>query len=400
MTLARTNTDWKVVITLLCCGILGAFQVGKIPPAMPVLQNTFSTNIVIVGWILSTLNLVGAISGIFIGLLVDVASPRRLVIYGLGISALGSMLGAFAPNVSLLILTRIVEGIGFLALLASLPTLILRYSSPEDTGFVMGIWGTFLPIGVTISMLIAPVIIESHSWQMLWLTIAVLMLIMLLSFPRLVPRTEVQQHPGKSRGVRIHSLLEIFKTPGPSILGLGFAGFSIQMMSLVGFIPLWLVEHRNYSLDTASLVGALVMAANIFGCLLGGKLLGRGIRAWKLLMIASVVMSVASVAIYNESIPDSLRLLGALIFSWISGLIPVSLYDSVRKYTPRPELIGTANGWLAQFNNLGQLSGPPILAALVLASGSWEIAPVMLISCSLIIFLCGYMMRHLLLVDK
>ena len=397
---SRTNTDWKAVITLLCCGILGAFQVGKIPPAMPALQNTFSTNIVMVGWILSTLNLVGALLGIFIGLLVDMATPRRLVLYGLGISALGSVLGALAPNASLLIITRIVEGIGFLALLASIPTLILRYSSHEDTGFVMGIWTTFLPTGVTISMIVAPFIIESFNWQALWLTIAILILIMLLSFPRLVPRIEVPHHPDKSRSVRLHSLLEIFKTPGPSILGLCFAGFSIQMMSFVGFIPLWLVEHRNYGLNTASLVGALVMAANIVGCLMGGKLLGRGIQAWKLLMITSVVMSVTSIVIYNDSIPDLLRLSSAFIFSWISGIIPVSLYDSVRKYTPRPELIGTANGWLAQFNNLGQLSGPPILAALVLAAGSWEIAPVMLISGSLVIFLCGYVMRYLLLAAK
>ena len=400
MTPSRTNTDWKVVITLLCCGILGAFQVGKIPPAMPALQNTFSTNIVIVGWILSTLNLVGALLGIFIGLLVDMASPRRLVLYGLGVSAVGSVLGALAPNASLLILTRIVEGIGFLALLASLPTLILRYSSPKDTGFVMGIWTSFLPTGVTISMFTSPFIIESYNWQTLWLTVAALILIMFMIFPKIVPHIEDQRHPDKIRSVRIHSLFEIFKTPGPSILGLSFAAFSIQMMSLVGFIPLWLVEQRNYSLHTASQVGALVMAVNIFGCLMAGKLLGRGIQAWKLLMIASVVMSIASIVIYNESIPDLLRLSGALIFSWISGIIPVSLYDSVRKYTPRPELIGTANGWLAQFNNLGQLSGPPILAALVLAAGSWEIAPVMLISGSLVIFLCGYVMRYLLLVDK
>jgi hypothetical protein len=41
-------------------------------------------------------------------------------------------------------------------------------------------------------------------------------------------------------------------------------------------------------------------------------------------------------------------------------------------FSPSPDQLGTTNGLLMQGSNLGQFVGPPALAAVVTASGSWN----------------------------
>ena len=63
------------------------------------------------------------------------------------------------------------------------------------------------------------------------------------------------------------------------------------------------------------------------------------------------------------------------LFALTGGLLPTSVLAATTDYTPRRDLIGTTNGLIMQGSNLGQMIGPPSVAALVTAFGSWTAAP-------------------------
>ena len=67
-----------------------------------------------------------------IALTADRLGHRRLILLGTAISVAASGLGAFAGSVDALLVGRFFEGLGFIAVVVALPTLLLRLARPAD----------------------------------------------------------------------------------------------------------------------------------------------------------------------------------------------------------------------------------------------------------------------------
>ena len=59
-------------------------------------------------------------------------------------------------------------------------------------------------------------------------------------------------------------------------------------------------------------------------------------------------------------------------FSFLGGLLPAACIAGVPAHARRLQDIGLINGLIVQGSNLGSLAGPPLIAALVTATGSFE----------------------------
>ena len=68
--------------------------------------------------------------------------------------------------------------------------------------------------------------------------------------------------------------------------------------------------------------------------------------------------------------------LGLLSFGLAGGLDPNlepgAVIVAAPRHAPSPAQIGAVNGIIMQGSNVGQLAGPPILAAVVTWSGGWD----------------------------
>ena len=122
----KTNSPWGLVLILVGAGVVSAFQVGKVPPLLPDIKTELMISLFYAGWILSIFNITGLILGTFTGAIADTIGHRRLLIFGMAIQALASFLGSFASSFYILLGTRLFEGMGFLAVVVSAPTLIFQ----------------------------------------------------------------------------------------------------------------------------------------------------------------------------------------------------------------------------------------------------------------------------------
>jgi hypothetical protein len=62
---ARTN--WAVALVLVGAGVAGALQIGKAVAALPAVRADLELSLVTAGWVLSLVNLAGALTGLLIG---------------------------------------------------------------------------------------------------------------------------------------------------------------------------------------------------------------------------------------------------------------------------------------------------------------------------------------------
>jgi MFS family permease len=122
---------------LVTAGIVAAFHIGKVPPALPSIRAELGASLGQAGWLLGTVNLMTALGGMAIALIADRLGQRRLVIAGTALACGASLLAAFADSVTMLLAWRVVEGLAFIMVVVALPPLVLRLAAPKDQQFAM-----------------------------------------------------------------------------------------------------------------------------------------------------------------------------------------------------------------------------------------------------------------------
>nr|NJM03039.1 MFS transporter [Desulfobacula sp.] len=165
---AEAQSPWGLIFILFGAGILSAFQVGKAPPVLSDMRADLGISLFDAGWLLSVFTFTGLLMGTFTGAVADALGHRRLMLAGLVLQAAGSLLGSFSLSYPGLLATRILEGTGFLAVIISTPTLIFQVVKPGDLKLALSVWACYLPLGVSLMMVLLPVILAGTDWRGVW----------------------------------------------------------------------------------------------------------------------------------------------------------------------------------------------------------------------------------------
>jgi MFS family permease len=168
----RAKTDWLAVMAAVLCGVAVSMNVGKVPIAMPELRTEFGLSLVAASWVSSMINTLGVTTALLFGLLGDRVGALKMCFIGLLFSALGSGGAIFAGNDAMLLVSRFAEGAGVVAVAVSAPALLSAACNPGDRRFALGIWGGYLPAGVSLVMLLAPLVMPLGGWRGHWPCIA------------------------------------------------------------------------------------------------------------------------------------------------------------------------------------------------------------------------------------
>lgn len=371
---AEIETSWTIVCMIVAAGIVCAFQIGKAPAALPELRADLGMGLVAAGWVISMFNLLGVGLGMVAGSIADRLGHRRFVLIGLSVLAAASLAGAASPSGWALLATRFLEGLGFIITVVAGPGLIVRVSRLADVRLSLGLWSTYMPAGTAFMMVISPLILAPLGWRGLWLINGIAVALFTVALWR------------TTRGVRAHApatgsrdlgrdVVETLTAAGPLVLALAFASYTLQYLAVLGFLPTILIEQEGVHPALATTLTAIAIASNVIGNLAGGALLHRGVPRWSLVAIASLVMGLCAIGIYQAGLPLALRYGLCVAFSMIGGVLPAATLGGAPVHAPRPNLVATTNGLIMQGSNLGQVIGPPAVAALAAAQGGWSWSP-------------------------
>jgi cyanate permease len=387
------RTPWSLVGLAVGAGMVGAFQVGKVPVALGAIRAELEMGLVGAAWVLALFNLVGVGVGVAMGGLVACAGPRQMAVAGLLVMALAGLAGAAAPDPALLLLTRFAEGIGFLMAAVAIPSLIARLAAPGDVKLAFAFWGTYMPAGQAVMLFASPALLGLVGWRGLWLVNAAILA--LYAVPLWQATRRLVPAPPAPRGRLAQDLAATLRAPAPLALALAFACYSLQYLAVIGFLPTILVEREGLSTATAGLMTAFFPVANVVGNLLGGVLLHRGLPRWRLIAAASLVMATCGLGIFSLGLPLAPAYGLVLLFAAGGGMLPATVLGAVPVLAPAPRLVPAINGLLVQGSNLGQVIGPPAVGALAAATGSWQAAPVVLLAAALGSLAAALVLRRL-----
>ncbi|MEE8516986.1 MAG: MFS transporter [Alphaproteobacteria bacterium] len=352
---------------------MAAAHVGKVPAALPLIRAELGLDLVTAGWVVSIFNAIGVAVGMAVGVFADRFGRRRVAIGGLAALVLGSAAGAMAEVGWVLLLTRFFEGLGFVIIAITAAAILAKASQDRDRRFVLGAWGAYYPTGMAAMMLLSPPLLGAYGWRGLWLAVALATAGWLVVM--WVATRDANDLEADSEGALPSSFDDIRVTvarPGPWLLAFCFGLYTLQWLALMAWMPTFLVESRGATLGMAATLTVIAVAVNIPGNLMGGYLLHRGVARWLLLAGAAALSVVLGIGIFLDVLGDPARYGLCLAYSFFVGVIPAAVLSGAPVFTPTANQLATTNGLLVHGANLGQVAGPPVVAAVVAATGSWD----------------------------
>ena len=168
-------------------------QIGKAPPALPFIRDEMGIGLVGAGWIASAILMVGAGVGATLGFIADRRGHRFMLVVGLLALLLGLLGGGFSPSFWILLVSRIVESVGYILVVVAGTPLVMSASSARNMRISLTIASTYFSFGTFVMMIAAPFTITALGWRGLWHVNAAIVLMVLIA---LLASIYISDQPG------------------------------------------------------------------------------------------------------------------------------------------------------------------------------------------------------------
>lgn len=356
-------------------GASGAIALGKVPAAMGLIRAEMGLSLIEAGWIASVFNSLAVACSLFFGLLLARWNPLQTAIAGATLLVAGSLMAIGAGTLDGMLLSRVVEGVGFLTLSVSLPTLIDGITQPQDKRTALSLWATSLPLGAGIGMVATPWLAELGGWRLAWLAFdAVLVLAVLLLWKARPHFADRLQARAPISALELLQQLRVLQQVTVWRYGLAFMLYTTMLWSTFVWLPTLLRLQPDLSVASIALMSALVVLANVPGNLLGAMLLRHGVAREVLMGGALLGMALCGSLVFWPGTAAGAAFLLCIAFSFIGGSVPPAVLSSSAVLSQGPVQVGIVQGCFVQIANAGQMLGPLLLAWMVGSRSDWSVA--------------------------
>lgn len=240
-----------IVSILLAASFVSLLNQTLLIVALPSIMEEFSVSPTLAQWVTTGFMLANGVMIPITAFLIEKYSSKALLIFALGIFAIGTLIGAVTPNFRLLIVARIVQAIGAGMLMPLMQTVIFSIYPVEKRGAAMGMSGLVVGFAPAIGPTLAGWIIDHTSWRFLFYTVLPITLIVFVLAIFLM-KNVTTQHERKLDVLSV--ILSSFGWGGllyaTSMVGTyGWTGLNVILSILFGSISLFFFIRRQFKLS-------------------------------------------------------------------------------------------------------------------------------------------------------
>ncbi|WP_399884758.1 MFS transporter [Streptomyces sp. BBFR51] len=409
----------RMLVLAICCMSLLIVSIDNtiLNVALPAMQRDLHASTSGLQWAVDAYTLVLAALLMLSGSTADRIGRKRVFMTGLVIFTLGSLLCSLAPDLSSLVVFRMMQAVGGSMLNPVAMSIITNtFTDPRERARAIGVWGAVVGISMAAGPLVGGVLVESVGWRSIfWVNLPVGLAALLLTL-RFVPesRAPKARRPDPLGQLMVivlfgsltYAIIEApnagLTTVGPfaalavaALIGLlryeprraeplidlrffrsaPFSGATVIAISafaaLGGFLflsTLYLQNVRGLSALEAGL-WMLPMAVPTFLCApLSGRLVGsRGPRLPLLIAGGALTVSGALFAAFEAETSDVTLFIGYVLFGVGFGFVNAPITNTAVSGMPRAQA-GVAAAVASTSRQLGQTLGVAVVGA-VLAAG-------------------------------
>jgi EmrB/QacA subfamily drug resistance transporter len=167
--------------------MLSVINVSIVNIALPAMAEDFDVPPATIGWVVTGYLVTQATLLPIAGRAGDVFGRRRVFVLGVLVLSGASLLAAAAPNEPLLIVFRILQGVGGSAMAPTAFAFAAELFEPRERGQALGVMGGVLGLAPVLSLNIAGVLVEETGWRSVFLFSPIVGLVVLAGAALILP---------------------------------------------------------------------------------------------------------------------------------------------------------------------------------------------------------------------
>jgi EmrB/QacA subfamily drug resistance transporter len=268
---AEEKDPWPALFAL-CLGFFMILVDSTIVSvATPAIISDLHADVNDVVWVTSAYLLAYAVPVLITGRLGDRFGPKRLYMSGLTVFTLASLWCGLTRSVEMLIVARVVQGLGASMITPQTMAIITRIFPAARRGKAMALWGATAGVATLVGPILGGVLVDALGWEWIFFINVPVGVLGLFLAARLVPALETHTHSFDWLGVALSGVgmfLLVFGIQeghqyawSAAIWALILAGVFVLALFVVWqarntrepLVPLSLFHDRNYSLANVAI---------------------------------------------------------------------------------------------------------------------------------------------------
>ncbi|MCW2982729.1 MAG: transporter [Conexibacter sp.] len=182
----------RIDVLLICSMTL--FMVGlditAVNVALPSIGEQMDAGLSWLQWTVSAYTVVMASLLLFSGSMADRLGRRRTLVLGLGVFSTASLLCSLAPTVELLVVFRVLQGVGASMLNPVAMSIITNtFTDPRERAQTVGVWGAVFGASMALGPILGGALVSTAGWRWIFLMNIPLGLAAIMLTLRFVPES-------------------------------------------------------------------------------------------------------------------------------------------------------------------------------------------------------------------
>ncbi|MEN0103566.1 MAG: DHA2 family efflux MFS transporter permease subunit [Curtobacterium sp.] len=330
--------------------------------ATPTIAAKLDADINAVIWVTSAYLLAYAVPLLITGRLGDRFGPKVLYQTGLVVFTLASLWCGLSGSIEMLIVARVVQGLGAAMMTPQTMSVITRMFPPQNRGAAMGLWGATAGIASLVGPIAGGLLVDGFGWEWIFFVNVPVGVVAFVLAQRLVPSFDRHQHRFDVLGI-------VLSAVGMFLLVFGIQeGETYDWGTITGPISVW----------SLIIAGIVVLAAFVVwqGVQKSEPLLPLGLFKDRNFTLANIAITAVGVAISSFALPLMLWAQDVKQFSPTQAallLVPMAVISAAFAPLVGKNLNRWNPRWVAAFGLACFSGGLFWFAGLVAANAGWQV---------------------------
>jgi nitrate/nitrite transporter NarK len=262
----------------------------------------------------------------------------------------------------------LIEGVSVSLMVVLAPTAISLWFPPRERGLPMGIWATWVPVGNVLMFNLAHPLMDALGWRAVW-WFGVLLSAVAFVLVALVVDSPSRPGAGSSAVLVLPGDFgRKLVNPTAWLLALSFAVFGFALLGYNTWAPTYLTDTLGIEPDTASFYASTMFLAGITSNILAGWLLNRMKDRYRLLPVAFLITTILFFWSFRLG-SASIVVPYMIVLGLASNFVPTTTFTLAPETMPSVQFASLGLGIVIAGTNVGSVTGPPALGAVVSTAG-------------------------------
>jgi EmrB/QacA subfamily drug resistance transporter len=161
----RYQNKWPILFVVSAMSFMSCIDASIINIALPAMSHNLRAPLAAIEWVVTSYLLIICATILIFGRLGDLRGKTEIFKWGMIVFTLGSLLCGLSGSLSVLVVCRVIQGIGAAAYMANNQGIITQSFPPQERGKALGTLASLVALGTMLGPVLGGLILTALSWN-------------------------------------------------------------------------------------------------------------------------------------------------------------------------------------------------------------------------------------------